>query len=184
MSSFARGGGGAGHHSRKNSNSGWKSSSSSHDLYRDDDLEGNDDDEDEDWGRQGNVEIKNLDVDYKKKPQIASESQTSQQKPSAGPVSGAGADDSTLYLTNLSFSLKEEDLNQLFKSYNLNVVKIKLLLNDKGQSKGAGYVEFVTPEDADFAFKEMNGIEYDQSKRKLTLTYSKNKGSYGGGVST
>ena len=52
----------------------------------------------------------------------------------------------------------------------MNVNKVKLL-QDKGVSKGAGLVEFASQEDADFAFKELNGVELD--KRKICFTYSK-----------
>ena len=51
----------------------------------------------------------------------------------------------------------------------MKVVKIRLLKNGEGISKGSGMVEFDSAVDADFAYKELNGVEYDSSMRKLIL---------------
>jgi RNA recognition motif-containing protein len=38
----------------------------------------------------------------------------------------------TIYLANMDFNLKEEDLLKIFKEYELKVLKLRLLLNDRG----------------------------------------------------
>jgi RNA recognition motif-containing protein len=63
----------------------------------------------------------------------------------------------------------EEDIRQFFSSHSLNLVRVKLLLNASGASKGSGILEFENAKDADTAFQTLNGIEYDASKRKLIL---------------
>jgi RNA recognition motif-containing protein len=64
-------------------------------------------------------------------------------------------------------------LKHFFGAYNLNVAKVKLLMNAQGQSKGSGIVEFNNALDADFAVKELNGTEIDSSKRKIIIEAAK-----------
>jgi RNA recognition motif-containing protein len=52
----------------------------------------------------------------------------------------------------------------------LRVVKVKILLNGQGQSKGVGMVEFQTPQEAAYAVKELNGVDCNQ--RKLMIAFA------------
>lgn len=78
-----------------------------------------------------------------------------------------------MYVSNLSYSTKEDDLKYFFETYNLTTAKIRLLMNAQGQSKGSGIVEFTNSIDADFAAKELNGVEYDTTKRKIIIEAAK-----------
>ncbi|HNV86617.1 MAG TPA: RNA-binding protein [Candidatus Omnitrophota bacterium] len=64
-----------------------------------------------------------------------------------------------LYVGNLNYSAKEEDLKNLFAQYG-TVQKVSLI-SDKysGQSKGFGFVEMTTSEEAEKAL-DMNGKDF------------------------
>lgn len=62
-----------------------------------------------------------------------------------------------IYVGNLSFKATEEDLKELFsKSGEVESVKIITDVNT-GSSKGFGFVEMATPEDAGKAIETLNG---------------------------
>jgi RNA recognition motif-containing protein len=54
--------------------------------------------------------------------------------------------------------VREEDLRDLFNDYNLKVVKLNILKNEKGQSKGTGFVEFESSKEATSAVNKLNGF--------------------------
>jgi len=54
----------------------------------------------------------------------------------------------TVYVGNLGVSTDREGLTSAFSGMNMDVRKVNILLNDQGNSKGAGFVTFGTPEDA------------------------------------
>ena len=64
-------------------------------------------------------------------------------------------------------------MKHFFGTYNLSVNKVRLLMNAQGQSKGSGIVDFANAVDADFALKELNGVEVDASKRKMIIEAAK-----------
>jgi len=66
-----------------------------------------------------------------------------------------------LYVGNLSFQTLEADLNSLFAQ--AGTVKSAELIQDKfsGQSRGFGFVEMSTPEEANKAIEMFNGHELD-----------------------
>lgn len=49
----------------------------------------------------------------------------------------------------------------LFRGKSINVMKARLLTDGSGKSKGAGFVEFASPDDAQRAIKECNGMEFN-----------------------
>lgn len=59
-----------------------------------------------------------------------------------------GLECNKVFMSNVHFSLREDDLHQFFEGYKLKIVKMHLLKNEKGQSKGSGFVEFETLQDA------------------------------------
>src|SRR3989304_1249471 len=72
-----------------------------------------------------------------------------------------------LYVGNISYQTTEDDLNTLFsQAGNIESVKI---INDQysGRSKGFGFVEFSTQEEADKAVSMFNG--YALGERKLIV---------------
>jgi cold-inducible RNA-binding protein len=54
----------------------------------------------------------------------------------------------TVYVGNLGVSTDKEGLTSAFSGMQMDVRKVNILLNDQGNSKGAGFVTFGTPEDA------------------------------------
>lgn len=54
----------------------------------------------------------------------------------------------TVYVGNLGMTTDEDGLTKAFNDMQLDVRKVKLLLNDQGKSKGAGFVTFGTPDEA------------------------------------
>jgi len=90
-----------------------------------------------------------------------------------------------LYVGNISYQTTEDDLNTLFsQAGNIESVKI---INDQysGRSKGFGFVEFSTQEEADKAVSMFNG--YTLGERKLIVNEARPQapkrsgGGFGGG---
>lgn len=66
-----------------------------------------------------------------------------------------------LYVGNLAFSITEGSLSDLFASYGA-VDSVKLITDrDSGRSKGFGFVELASDEEADRAINELNGREVE-----------------------
>lgn len=90
-----------------------------------------------------------------------------------------------LYVGNISYQTTEDDLNTLFsQAGNIESVKI---INDQysGRSKGFGFVEFSTQDEADKAVSMFNG--YTLGERKLIVNEARPQapkrsgGGFGGG---
>ena len=62
----------------------------------------------------------------------------------------------TIYVGNIPYSLKEDDLKEVFKEYG-NIVSIKII-TDKftGRSKGFGFIEMENDEQEELAINECN----------------------------
>lgn len=64
-----------------------------------------------------------------------------------------------LYVGNLPFKATTEELQQLFETMG-KVSSVKIIYDrDSGRSKGFGFVEMETPEDAQKALEELDGNE-------------------------
>jgi RNA recognition motif-containing protein len=64
-----------------------------------------------------------------------------------------------LYVSNLSFSMDDNDLERVFAEVG-SVVSAKIITDRRsGRSKGFGFVEMATDEEARVAIKELNGKE-------------------------
>ncbi|CAG8538776.1 7548_t:CDS:2 [Ambispora leptoticha] len=61
-----------------------------------------------------------------------------------------------LYIKNLEDDIDDEKLRQEFSVYGV-ITSAKVMRDDKGQSKGFGFVCFTTPDEATKAINEMNG---------------------------
>lgn len=65
-----------------------------------------------------------------------------------------------IYVGNLSYSVTEEDLREAFEKIG-EVQSIRLIKdNATGRSKGFGFVEMTTDEDADKAIAALNGTTF------------------------
>jgi RNA recognition motif-containing protein len=92
-----------------------------------------------------------------------------------------------IYVGNLSYNVTSSDLEQLFTAH--GQVQSAEVISDRatGRSKGFGFVEMGSDEEAAAAIAALNGTEHDG--RNLTLNEAKPKenkprgggGGYGGG---
>jgi len=91
-----------------------------------------------------------------------------------------------LYVGNLSYSVSSSDLNRLFSTY--GTVESAQVIEDResGRSKGFGFVEMSTDEEAQAAIQGLHG--QDHNGRPLTVNEAKpredrggGRGGYGGG---
>ncbi len=90
-----------------------------------------------------------------------------------------------LYVGNLSYNVGDSELEQLFASFG-TVSSAKIITDrDTGRSKGFGFVEMGTDDEASAAITGLNGKEVDG--RALTVNEAKPKtdnggrGGFGGG---
>ena len=66
-----------------------------------------------------------------------------------------------LYVGNLPYNFKEEDLKEIFSKYT-SVVSCNLIIDrDTKRSKGFGFVELDSDEEAKEAIEELNGKDFD-----------------------
>ena len=88
-----------------------------------------------------------------------------------------------IYVGNLAFSVTESSLNDLFSQHG-RVESCRLITDrDTGRSKGFGFVEMSTDEEASQAISALSGKEHDG--RALTVNEAKpqerRSGGFGGG---
>ena len=84
-----------------------------------------------------------------------------------------------LYVGNLSYDMSSQDLEQAFANH--GTVQSATIINDRdtGRSKGFGFVEMGTEEEAEAAINAMNGAEI--GGRTLKVNVAKPRESRGGG---
>lgn len=90
---------------------------------------------------------------------------------------------SKLYVGNLSFSIDETSLQSMFAELG-TVTSAKIIMDrDSGRSKGFGFVEMSSAQEAKAAIEKMNGAEFDG--RALTVNEARpqepRSGGFGGG---
>lgn len=85
-----------------------------------------------------------------------------------------------LYIGNLSYGIKDQDLNSLFSKYG-EVLSAKVITDrDTGRSKGFGFVEMGTDEEAQKAISELDGNEIDGRPLKVNEAKPREpRGSFG-----
>ncbi len=99
-----------------------------------------------------------------------------------------------LYVGNLSYSVRDDDLEQQFSNYG-SVQSAKVMMErDTGRSKGFGFVEMSSASEAEAAIQGLNGKNF--GGRDLTVNIARpmearpprsngggynNRGSFGGG---
>ncbi len=86
--------------------------------------------------------------------------------------------ESKLYVGNLSFSTKEDDLRSLFSQAG-TVASVALIKDrDSGQSKGFAFVEMSNQAEAQKAISMFNG--YNMNDRELRVSIAKPREERGG----
>lgn len=78
-----------------------------------------------------------------------------------------------MYVSNLSFHTSEDDLRKLFESF--GQVSSAKIVNDRdtGRSRGFGFVEMGSGEEANQAMSKLNGKEIEG--RSISVTVAKEK---------
>lgn len=87
-----------------------------------------------------------------------------------------------LYVGNLTYSVTDSELQELFQAHGTVKSAQVIMDRDTGRSKGFGFVEMSTPEEAEAAIAAMNGK--DNGGRALTVNEARPKeggGRSGGG---
>jgi RNA recognition motif-containing protein len=98
-----------------------------------------------------------------------------------------------LYVGNLSYNVRDDDLQQAFAQYG-TVSSAKVMMDrDTGRSKGFGFVEMGSDPEAQAAINGMNGQALDgraivvneaRPREERPGGYGGNRGGYGGGGGT
>lgn len=92
---------------------------------------------------------------------------------------------SKLYVGNLSYSIRDNDLQQKFSEFG-GVQSAKVMMDrDSGRSKGFGFVEMSSPAEAEAAIRGMNGQSVDGRDMVVNIARPMEPrtggGSFGGG---
>ena len=84
-----------------------------------------------------------------------------------------------LYVGNLSYRMTDSDLEQMFASHG-SVSSAQIIMDrDTGRSKGFGFVEMASDQEAQAAITALNGKEIEG--RTLTVNEARPKEDRGGG---
>lgn len=84
-----------------------------------------------------------------------------------------------LYVGNLPFSIDDQQLHQAFSSYG-QVMSAKVIMDrDSGRSKGFGFVEMATDEEAQSALGSLNGTQL--GGRDINVSEARDPGPRSGG---
>lgn len=84
-----------------------------------------------------------------------------------------------LYVGNLVFDVTESDVREAFEAFG-QVTEVRLIMDKfSGKSKGFGFVEMPTKEEAEKAIEEMNGKDF--MGRALSVNVAKPKTDRPGG---
>lgn len=87
--------------------------------------------------------------------------------------------DTKLYVGNLSYSVTEDDLRELFSQAGQIKDVMVIVDRDTRRSKGFGFVEFNNQADAEKAIQMFNN--YDMDGRPLTVNIARPREERGGG---
>ncbi len=87
-----------------------------------------------------------------------------------------------IYVGNLPYSVDDNSLRQNFSEYG-NVASAKVMMDrDSGRSKGFGFVEMGTAEEAQAAIQGLNGMSVSGRSIVVNISRPKESGAgYGGG---
>jgi RNA recognition motif-containing protein len=87
-----------------------------------------------------------------------------------------------LYVGNLSFQTDENALTAAFGADGRQVVSVKIMVDrDTGRSRGFGFVEMASDQDAQAAIQAMNGTDLDGRKLRVNEAEPRPQGGGGGG---
>ena len=86
-----------------------------------------------------------------------------------------------LYVGNLPYAVTDQDLDQMFSEHG-SVESAKVIMDrDSGRSKGFGFVEFSSEEEAQAAIQALNGQSVDGRNLTVNIAKPREEGRGGGG---
>jgi cold-inducible RNA-binding protein len=86
-----------------------------------------------------------------------------------------------LYVGNLAYSMSDESLQQRFGEFG-TVVSAKVMMDrDSGRSKGFGFVEMSSSDEAQAAIRSLNGKMVEGRDMVVNEARPKESGGFGGG---
>jgi cold-inducible RNA-binding protein len=86
-----------------------------------------------------------------------------------------------LYVGNLSFRVTSEDLQEYFAAAGAVESANVVFDRETGRSRGFGFVEMATDDDANAAISQFNGQEYDGRNMVVNEARPREEGRGGGG---
>lgn len=92
---------------------------------------------------------------------------------------GSGSAASRIYCGNIHTNITEDDLRAVFQSFG-EVLSVNINRDELGRSRGFGFIQFNTPQEANFALSKGNGLELAGNYLKLG-SVNENAGDSGGG---
>ena len=88
-----------------------------------------------------------------------------------------------LYVGNLSYNTTEDGLRNLFSAHG-NVASVKIIFDrETGNSKGFGFIEMSTDEEANAAIAGTNGAEFEGRQLRVNEAMDKPRRERSGGNS-
>jgi RNA recognition motif-containing protein len=85
-----------------------------------------------------------------------------------------------IFVSNLNFKVKSEDLKQLFSQYG-EVVSSKVITDKfSGRSRGFGFVEMKNDSDGEKAINELNQKDYEGRNISVSVAKPRTEGNGGG----
>jgi len=79
-----------------------------------------------------------------------------------------------LYVGNLSYTSTEDKLRNYFSGFG-TVASAKIIVDQDGNSKGFGFIEMGSDEEANAAITGTNGIEFDGRKLRVNEAMDKRR---------
>ena len=86
-----------------------------------------------------------------------------------------------LYVGNLPYNIRDDGLQKLFAQAGSVVSATVITDRESGRSKGFGYVEMSSPEEADKAIQMFNGYSYDGRDLRVSIARPREERPRGGG---
>lgn len=85
-----------------------------------------------------------------------------------------------IFVGNLSWKATEDSLKPVFEAFG-KVVSIKIITDHTGRSKGFGFVEMDTPEEAQNVIDKLNGKQHLDRELRVSLAQERTERPAGGG---
>lgn len=86
-----------------------------------------------------------------------------------------------IYVGNLPYSASEVELRELFGQFGVVVNANIIMDRETGQSKGFGFIEMSSGEEADLAIRELDGADFGGRNLKVNEARPREDNRFGGG---